>query len=55
MAPKTHTLQKYGTELDCSDILLSTYLMDGQWITITLYYRPLANIPQILKPKTSWT
>lgn len=55
MAPKTHTLQKYGTEIDCNDILPSAYLMEGEWVTMTPQYRPLANAPQILKPETSWT
>lgn len=55
MAAKTHTLQKYGTEIDCNDILPAAYLMEGDWITMTPQYKPLANVPQILKPETSWT
>lgn len=55
MAPKTHTLQQYGTEIDCNDILPSAYFMEGEWITMTPQYKPLANPPQLIKPETSWT
>ena len=29
--------------------------MEGEWVTMTPQYRPLANSPQLLKPETSWT
>jgi hypothetical protein len=55
MAPKTHTLQKYGTEIDCNDILPSAYLMEGEWISISPKYNQLSQEPQSLKPETTWT
>lgn len=54
MAPKTHTLQKYGTEIDCSDILPSAYFMEGEWFSMVPNYREIKP-PQLLKPETSWT
>jgi len=57
MAPKTHTLQKYGTEIDCTIILPTGYLMEGEWISMSPEYNELGSgkIPQILKPQTTWT
>ncbi|CAI6376998.1 unnamed protein product [Macrosiphum euphorbiae] len=57
MAPKTHTLQKYGTEIDCTIILPTGYLMEGEWISMSPEYNELGlgKIPQILKPQTAWT
>lgn len=57
MAPKTHTLQKYGTEIDCTIILPTGYLMEGEWISMSPNYNELGSgkIPQLLKPQTTWT
>lgn len=55
MAPKTLTLKKYVTEIDWNDILPSAYFTEGEWVTMTQQYRPLANLPQLLKSETSWT
>lgn len=55
MAPKTHTLQKYGTEIDCNDILPSAYFMEGEWISVSPKYNQLSQDPQSLKPETTWT
>lgn len=58
MAPKTYTLQKYGTEIDCTIILPTGYLMEGgEWISMSSNYNELGSgkIPQLLKPQTTWT
>lgn len=57
MAPKTHTIQKYGTEIDCTIILPTGYLMEGEWISMSPEYSELGSskTPQILKPQTTWT
>lgn len=57
MAPKTHTLQKYGTQIDCTIILPTGYLMEGEWISMSPDYNELGlgKIPQLLKPQTAWT
>lgn len=54
MAPKTHTLQQYGTEIDCSIILPSAYLIEGIWLSTPENSR-LKQTPQILKPGTTWS
>jgi len=57
MAPKTHTIQKYGTEIDCTIILPTGYFMEGEWISMSPEYNELGSskTPQILKPQTTWT
>lgn len=55
MSPKTHTIQKYGTEIDCNDILPSTYLIEVEWISMSPIARELPKSPQTLRPETSWT
>jgi len=35
MAPKTRTLQKYGTEIDCNHLLPSAFYLDGDWFMVT--------------------
>jgi len=54
MAPKTRTLQKFGTEIDCNHLLPSAFLLDGEWYTISQNIRELKR-PQTLKPSTKWT
>lgn len=54
MAPKTRTLQKFGTELDCNHILPSAFLLDGEWYTTSQNIREIKR-PQTLKPSTKWT
>ena len=54
MAPKTRTLQKFGTELDCNHILPSAFLLDGEWYTSSQNIREIKR-PQSLKPSTKWT
>jgi len=34
MAPKTHTLQSYGTEIDCNTILPPAFLLEGEWLGV---------------------
>ncbi|CAI6370234.1 unnamed protein product [Macrosiphum euphorbiae] len=57
MAPKTHTLQKYGTEIDCTFILPAGYFMEDEWISMSPQYNELdsGKTPQLLKPQTTWT
>lgn len=54
MAPKTYTLQKYGTQIDCSFILPSAYFMEGLWMSNPENSK-LQQTPQILKPDTQWS
>ncbi|KAL4090183.1 hypothetical protein QTP88_025082 [Uroleucon formosanum] len=54
MAPKTRTLQKFGTEIDCNHILPSAFLLDGEWYTTSQNIREIKR-PQTLKPSTKWT
>lgn len=54
MAPKTRTLQKFGTELDCNHFLPPAFLLDGEWYTTSQNIREIKK-PQTLKPSTKWT
>jgi len=54
MAPKTHTLQKYGIEVDCNTILPPAFLLEGEWFGIAPTIREIKT-PIILKPATTWT
>jgi len=54
MAPKTHTLQNYGTEVDCNTILPPAFLLEGEWFGIAPTLREIKK-PIILKPSTTWT
>lgn len=54
MAPKTHTLQNYGTEIDCNTILPPAFLLEGEWFGIAPTLREIKK-PIILKPSTTWT
>lgn len=54
MAPKTHTLQTYGTEMDCNELLPLAFFLDGEWFDIAPTQREI-KIPQTLKPSTTWT
>lgn len=54
MAPKTRTLQKYGTEVDCNSILPPAFLLEGEWFGIAPTIREIKK-PLNLKPSTTWT
>jgi len=54
MAPKTRTLQKYGTEIDCNHLLPSAFYLDRDWFSITSKVNEIKK-PQTLKPSTKWT
>jgi len=55
MAPKTRTLQKYGTEIDCNHPLPSAIYLDGDWFSITSKVNEIKK-PQTLKPSLGpWT
>jgi len=54
MAPKTRTLQKYGTEIDCNHLLPSAFYLYGDWFSITSKINEIKK-PQTLKPSTKWT
>jgi len=54
MTSKTHSLQKYGTQINCNSLFPSAFNLDGNW------YRFFPNVqaiktPQKLKPNTAWT
>ncbi|XP_029345689.1 uncharacterized protein LOC115034107 [Acyrthosiphon pisum] len=49
MAPKMRTLQKYGTEIDCNNLLPSAFYLDGEWFSITSKINEIKK-PQTLKP-----
>jgi len=54
MAPKTRTLQKYGTEIDCNHLLPSAFYLDGDWFSITSKINKMKK-PPTLNPLTEWT
>jgi len=54
MAPKTHTLQTYGTEMDCNELLPPAFLLDGEWFGFAPTPREI-KVPQTLRPSTTWT
>jgi len=54
MARKTHTLQNYGTEVDCNTILPTAFLLEGEWFGVAPTLREIKK-PIILKPSTIWT
>lgn len=54
MAPKTHTLQAYGTQSDCNQLLPTSFYLDGDWFGMAPDIREIRK-PQSLKPATSWT
>jgi hypothetical protein len=54
MAPKTHTLQNYGIEVECNTILPPAFLLEGTWFGITPSLRDIKD-SITLKPSTTWT
>lgn len=56
LTPKSHLLQTHGTEIQCSSILPSLFLIHNEWYRIA-QGASLAKIPNVLSPGTtdSWT
>jgi len=54
MAPNTKTLQKYGTEINCNNLILYAFYFYGDWFTITTKLNEIKTL-QTLKPSTEWT
>jgi len=54
MAPKTHILQKYGTQIDCSTLVPPAFNLDGDWFGMVPNFQEIKK-PQLLKPATKWT
>lgn len=54
MAPKTHILQKLGTQIDCNMLLPPGFNLDGDWFGILPNIQEIKK-PQKLKPSTTWT
>lgn len=54
MAPKTHVLQKFGTELDCNLIIPPAFNLDGDWMGMVPHHHEVRK-PQMLKPSTTRT
>ena len=54
MAPKTNTLQYYGTQTDCNELLPAAFRLDSEWYGIAPTMREIKK-PQTLKPSTTWT
>lgn len=52
ITPKKHTLQNYGTELDCNTILLPAFLLEGEWFGVPPTLREIKK-PIILKLSTT--
>ncbi|KAF0699333.1 Uncharacterized protein FWK35_00034811 [Aphis craccivora] len=44
MAPKTHTLQKYGTQINCNSMYPPAFNLDGNW------YGFFPNVQEIKTP-----
>lgn len=55
MTPRSHLLQEYGTELDCSELISPQYYIVGEWYSM-LPHRHVVRSPQILSlhPITEW-
>ncbi|CAI6373595.1 unnamed protein product [Macrosiphum euphorbiae] len=54
MAPKTHILQQFGTQVDCNVLLPPAFELGGDWFAILPNIQEIKK-PQKLKPSTSWT
>ncbi|XP_060853276.1 uncharacterized protein LOC132931170 [Rhopalosiphum padi] len=54
MAPKTHTLQKYGTQINCNSLFPPAFNLDGNWYGFFPNIQEIKT-PQKLKPNTAWT
>jgi len=54
MASKTHSLQKYGTQINCNSLFPSAFNLDGNWYGFFPNVQEIKT-PQKLKPNTAWT
>jgi len=54
MALKTHILEKFGTQIDCNNLLPPAFTLDGDWFAMVTIFQEI-KIPQTLKPDTQWT
>jgi len=54
MAPKTHTLQKYGTQINCNSMYPPAFNLDGNWYGFFPNVQEIKTPPK-LKPNTAWT
>lgn len=50
MAPKTHIIQKHGTQIDYNDLLPPAFILDDDWFAVPPSYKR----PQTLKPNSAW-
>ncbi|KAE9533437.1 hypothetical protein AGLY_009075 [Aphis glycines] len=54
MAPKTHSLQKYGTQINCNSLYPPAFNLDGNWYGFSPNVQEIKT-PQKLKPNSAWT
>ncbi|KAF0756823.1 Uncharacterized protein FWK35_00012683 [Aphis craccivora] len=54
MAPKTHSLQKYGTQINCNSLYPPAFNLDGNWYGFSPNVHEIKT-PQKLKPNSAWT
>ncbi|XP_050528866.1 uncharacterized protein LOC126898647 [Daktulosphaira vitifoliae] len=54
MSPKSHILQRYGTEIICNIRFPSAYFIEGEWLGLNPHLTEIKT-PQTLHPETKFT